>query len=127
MAGAYTSRLVPESFSLSSNSIADGNYDFILSNDSDPRPNNVVEYFYFINASGQPVAATAGTVTILASSDDGVTFQSLVNNSFEASAALTEDRTKPSGRGRATHIRIKLSGVTASGATGFKSLLTQES
>lgn len=125
MAGAYTSRLVPESFEIVSDSIADGNYDYPLSDDRNPRPNNILEYFYFVDANGVPVVATAGDVTVVASPDSAVTFHTLANGTFKAVDCLAPERTKPSGRGRATHVRVALSGITAAGATGFKFMLSQ--
>ena len=123
---AYTSRLVPQSFDIEHDSIVNGNYDFPLSDEKNPSPVNILEYFYFVDVGGNIIEATAGTVTVLCSPDNGDTYQTLNNNVFDATDATLESRTKPSGRGKATHLRIVLSGIVAAGAVGFSTYLTQE-
>lgn len=105
---------------ISSDTVADGDYDFELE-EAGPRV-NLLEYFYFVDGGGAQVDATAGTVVVTVSSGEDI-FQSLNNGSFSASAARDVDRTKPNGLGRADKVRINLSGVT--GAVGFRGLFTQ--
>lgn len=124
--GGFTKRLVPEQFEILSASIADNDYVFPLSDDTAPRSTNILEYFYFVDNTGDIVVATAGTIKVLASPDNNATYQTLHDSAFDAVDATLPSRTKPSGRGRATHIKFTLAGIVATGAVGFKTLLTQE-
>lgn len=106
-------------------SVADGNYDFTV-DPSGPR-NNILEYFYFVNAAGDQVDPTAGTVVITVSSGANI-FQNLTDNQFNAVNARDATRTKPNGIGRAETVRITLSGITGpigDVATGFRALFSQ--
>lgn len=125
MSNAYTSRLVPETIIYTSDSLADGNYDFPLDNTIKPRTTNIIDYFYCVDASGVPIVATAGTVTIQGSSDGGKTWQDFIEGSFNAADAISPSRVKTNGVGVATHCRVTLSGVSASGAVGFTLMFTQ--
>ena len=118
MGNAYTSRLVPSINEFKTESISDGNYDFPISENA-PNPNNIIEFIYCIDANGAPVTATAGTFTIQGSPARGKTFDDLQDNVVTASDSMSSGRTKPSGRGIITVLRINASGLTASGAVGF--------
>lgn len=110
---------------LTSDSVADGDYIFTSVDKIDehgPR-NNVIDYFYFVDAQGDPIAATGGTVTITFSPEADL-YQTIVEGAFDASAALEESRTKPNGYGKVQKVKITLAGVTGP-AVGFRSLLTQ--
>lgn len=104
----------------SSDVVADGDYDFDLT-PFGPR-NNVVEYFTFVDGSGDQVDAGAGTVVIQISSGEDI-FQDIVDGSFNANLARSASRTKPNGYGRAEKIRVTLAGVTV--AAGFRLFVTQ--
>lgn len=113
----YTRRI---GYEFSSDTVADGNYDF---NVGPGGPlNNIVDYFYFVNASGDQVDATDGTVTISLSSGADI-FQSVSEGVFQADVARSADRAKPNGIGTAEILRINLSGIM--GASGFQLLYTQ--
>ncbi len=118
MAGAYTARLVPSRNHFSSDSIADGNYDFDIGEYS-PNPNTVVDYIYCVDADGNPVVATAGSFTVFGSPDGGKSFDALLTNAVSASSALSTSRTKPSGRGVLNTLRVTTEGLAAAGAVGF--------
>ena len=81
-------------------------------------PINVVEYLTF------SPAATAGTVTVQTSPDYGVTWDDMATGGvITAASASDAARTKPSGRGKATHIRFVMSDIAT--ATSFTALVTQ--
>lgn len=103
-----------------SDTIANGNYDFDL--DARGPKNNVVEYFTFIDAQGDQVDAGAGTVVIQISSGEDI-FQDIVDGAFNAADARLATRTKPNGYGRADRLRVTLAGVTV--AAGFRLFVTQ--
>lgn len=124
MAGAYTSRLIPSRHHFTSDSLADGNYDFPIDENS-PNPNSIIDYVYCVDADGNPVASTAGSFTVLGSPDGGKSFDALLTNTVSATSALSATRTKPSGRGVLTVLRVTTSGVVAAGATGFVVGLSQ--
>lgn len=124
MGNAYTSRLIPTRHEFKTESIADGDYDLVVPERS-PSPNNIVEYVYCVDASGDPVAATGGTFTFQGSPDDGKTFDNLQDNTLSANSAISATRSKPSGRGTLTVLRVTTSGLTAAGAVGFVVGLTQ--
>lgn len=99
------------------NTVANGSYNYPL-NATEPLPVNVVEYITFTPA------ATAGTVTIQLSPDNGNTWDDMaVNGTVNAADTSSTSRLKPSGRGLATHARITLSGVA--GATGVTIMISQ--
>lgn len=106
---------------LTSDSVADSSYTFEL-NGGAPR-NNLLEYFYFVDGSGDPVAATGGTVDITFSPILPL-YQDITNGSFLAAIALDSDWPKPNGYGKAVSIRINLTGITGP-PTGFRALMTQ--
>lgn len=107
----------------SQDTVADGNYDF--NTDIPAFGTNIVEYVSFVNSSGAVVAPTQGSVMITADSGNGV-FQGMNNNSFSAADANSPTRTKPSGIGRATVLRVNLSGgITGNGVAGFRVGFTQ--
>lgn len=98
-----------------SNSVADGAQVFGLNSTG---PINVVEYLTF------SPAATVGSVIVQTSPDGGATWDDMASGGLvQAATSSASNRTKPSGRGRATHIRFTLSGVAT--ATSFKALVTQ--
>lgn len=86
--------------------------------------NNVVEYFHFIDSSGDPIEPTAGSVTITMSSGSAV-YQTISEGSFLAVDATSPSRTKPNGFGKADNIKVTLSGVTGTGVVGFATFVTQ--
>lgn len=95
--------------------VADGTYAFALKQNG---PINVVECITF------SPSATAGTITVQTSPDGGLTWDNMATGgTVTASASSDPARTKPSGRGVATHIRFVLSGIT--GATSFTALVSQ--
>ena len=101
--------------SISGNSVTDGSKVFELESMG---PINVVECITF------SPAATAGTITVQTSPDGGLTWDNMATGgTVTASASSDPARTKPSGRGVATHIRFVLSGIT--GATSFTALVSQ--
>ena len=101
--------------SISGNSVTDGYKVFKLESMG---PINVVECITF------SPAATGGTVTVQTSPDGGLTWDNMATGgTVTASASSDPARTKPSGRGVATHIRFGLSGIT--GATSFAALVSQ--
>jgi len=99
-----------------------GSFEFDL-NVHAPR-NNIVEYFYFIDMNGELIEATAGNVDITMAADSPI-FNTLHDGSFKAKNAAYPDRTKPSGYGMASKVRITLSGIAGSGIVGFSFLVTQ--
>ena len=103
-------------------SVIDGDVTWDL-NAHAPR-NNVVEYFHFIDGSGDPIEPTAGTVTITMSSGSAV-YQTIQDGSFAATSATSPSRTKPNGYGKADGIKVTLSGVTGAGVVGFAVSVTQ--
>lgn len=119
---ANQSYIRPQTQVFVSTAITDGNYNFNTS--AADLPINVVDYFNFVDASGNLVDATSGSVTITADSGNGV-FQGMNDSTFDAANADDPSRTKPSGRGRIEVLRVNLSGVVATNATGFQIALTQ--
>jgi hypothetical protein len=105
-------------------SVADGDYIFDqqVIDQHGPR-NNLVEYFCFVDAQGEPVAATGGTVTITFSPGKDL-FQSVPEGTFSAISALTENRVKPNAYGKIQKVKVNLSGITGP-VVGFQLLLTQ--
>lgn len=107
---------------LNSDTVTDGDYDFPTDHGA-PRT-NIIDYFYFVDGSGNLVAPTAGTVVI---SFNPVANEDLYgpaqNGSFNAVDAASPIRAMPSGVGRITNVRVTLSGVT--GAAGFRAMLSQ--
>ncbi len=103
-------------------SIADDEYLF----DLDPFAplNNILEFFYFTDAGGAQVDATAGTIVVTLSPGANI-FQTINDGSFNAVDARLETRTKPSGFGKAEKVKITLAGVSGGGATGFAGLVSQ--
>lgn len=68
--------------------------------------------------------ATAGTVTVQTSPDQGVTWDDMATGgTFNAADASSSARVKPQGRGLATHVRITFSGIV--GATDFVGAFTK--
>lgn len=109
--------------SLEANSVADG--DYIIESNIDalgPR-NNIIDYFYFVDGAGDPIAATGGTVVITLSPANDV-YQTIPEGSFNAVDALTESRTKPNGFGKVSKVKVTLLGITGP-PVGFKGLLSQ--
>lgn len=120
---ANQSYVLPQSEEYESSTVANGDYNFTTVAPS--LPINIIDYFNFVDASGNLVAPTAGSVTITADSGNGI-FQEFEDNTFSASDANSTTRAKPSGRGRAETIRVSLSGTVAgNNVAGFKFLLTQ--
>ncbi len=107
---------------IESDSIVDGNQDFDL-NPAAGR-NLVVEYFHFVNASGDIIDVTAGTVTLTVSSGADI-FQTLLDNQFNAADARSSSRRKPSGYGLGEKLRVTLSSIAGNSVAGFKALITQ--
>ena len=100
---------------ISGSSVSDGAKVFGLNSNG---PINVVECVTF------SPAATAGTVTVQTSPDGGTTWDDMATGGvITASASSATSRTKPSGRGVATHIRFVMAGIT--GATSFTALVSQ--
>ena len=101
--------------SISGSSVANGAKVFKLESMG---PINVVECVTFTPA------ATAGTVTVQTSPDGGTTWDDMATGGvITASASSATSRTKPSGRGVATHIRFVMAGIA--GATSFTALVSQ--
>ena len=124
MSNAYTSRLIPEPTLYTSPDVTEEVYVFALDKQNSPRTTNIVEYFYFIDMQGIPVAATAGEILIQGSSDNGVTYQDFQEGLFEASTSLSPSRLKTSGIGKCTHCKITLNGVVTAGVS-FTMLFNQ--
>jgi len=115
--GKYTSNLIPHMWSVVSDTVADGNYDFNVGKMSDPL-NLFLDEFRFVDSSGSPVVAGAGTVSVQVSSD-GTFWRQLNDGGFAATIdTASEAYTPPSGLAAVTKLRIVLSGVA--GAAGFK-------
>ena len=91
-------------------------------NGGSPR-NNFLDYFYFVDAEGLTVAATAGTVTLELSPVAGI-WHEVADGTFNAITALDSDFVKPNGFGKALAARFTFVGITGD-PTGFRSLLTQ--
>ena len=130
MAKRYEFALHPTSNLLEASSIADGNYDFKLGGGgvtgyvASPL-NNLVNYFYFVDISGNPIAATSGTVDITGSPDGGKTWLTMRNGSFDAAMALNTDLNRPNGISQITHARITLTSIVGAGIVGFTSEFIQ--
>lgn len=105
---------------LNSDTVADGNYDFVIPEHGPP--NNLIEYFHFVDGGGNITSASAGNVVITFSSGADI-FQDIPSGSFTAITAESASRSKPNGYGKVVKVRINLSGVT--GASGFRAKLTQ--
>ena len=106
--------------SIQSDSVADGEQVFVL-NEHSPR-NNLVEHFVFIDGNGDKIIPTSGDVCITLSSGEDI-YHSIFDGKFSAEDALSENKRKPSGYGKAEKIKIKLTGVV--GASGFRCFVTQ--
>lgn len=85
--------------------------------------NNLLDYFYFVDAVGEPVDATAGTVTV-AFAPIVPLYQDASDGSFAAATARSSDWAKPNSYGKSVSIRITLTGVTGA-PVGFRALVTQ--
>ena len=97
---------------------------FNLTLDPENPPNNVIEYFVFVDANGDVVDVTGdGTVAVTISSGEDI-YQTLTNGTFNASDGNSGNRGKPNGYGRAEKIRIAFTG-TITGAVGFRSMIRQ--
>jgi hypothetical protein len=90
-------------------------------NEHAPR-NNLMDYFYFVDAEGILVAAVAGQIEILFSPVEGI-FQSVPNGMFAANEATSINWQKPNGFGKAIAVKIKLTDIV--GAVGFRANITQ--
>lgn len=98
-----------------------GSFEFEL-NGLAPR-NNLLDYFYFVDGSGDPVDATAGLVTIELSPILPI-YQSVDLGVFDAANARSDSWCKPNGFGKAISIKITLTDV-AGPPVGFRALMTQ--
>jgi len=85
--------------------------------------NNLMEYFYFVNANGDLVEATDGEVLVQLSPVAGI-YQDIDLGSFSASEARNSTWKKPNGFGKAISIKISFTGITGD-PTGFRALVTQ--
>lgn len=112
----YTANLTPHVYDISSDTVADGDYDFDVGRIHEPLP-FFLDGTYFVNASGDLVTPTGGTVTVSVSSDD-ILYREVVNATFNASSD-PRNITPPSGQAPVIKLRITLSGIT--GAEGFRS------
>lgn len=110
----YTANLVPHIYAVSSDSVADGDYDFDVGKLHDPLP-FFLDGFHFVNGAGEPVAAS-GSVEVKVSSD-GQLWRETVDGSITG-ATPPESITPPSGVAPVVKLRISLGGVT--GAAGFR-------
>lgn len=95
----------------------------------------LVDYFYFVDATGAPVDPTGGTVTISFSAgprqnetqtDPNLPdiFVSVDNGTFQAADARSTTRDKPGGYGKAVRMQVELTSITGT-ATGFRALISQ--
>ena len=124
MSKRYEFALHPTSTLLEASSIADGTYDFELGpggviNHTNSGLSNLVNYFYFVDVSGNPVAASAGTVDITCSPDGKKTWLTMRSGSFDASMALNTDLNRPNGISQITHARVTLTSIAGAGIVGF--------
>lgn len=116
----YTANLFPHTYSIVSDTVADGEYEFDIGKLSEPLP-FFLDGFHFLDVSGAVVTPTAGDVTVTASSD-GVLFRNMTNGSFLATADPVS-LTPPNGQAPLTKLKITLSGVV--GAVGFSGLFVK--
>jgi len=87
---------------------------------------NTVEYFYFVDGSGDLVEPTGdGTVTITISPTDGI-FNKMENGTFSAVLASSSERERPAFIGKSETVKVSFSG-TITGAVGFRGLITENS
>lgn len=91
--------------------------------DADAGKNIMVEYFYFVDAGGNQVDQTAGTVTIEFSAGADI-YNAISNGSFDAADARLSTRPKPNAYGTAEKVKFTFAGLVGP-ATGFKCLITQ--
>ena len=103
----------------SEGSVADGNYDFPLIGGEDAAVQNFLNYFYFVDVSGVLAPATTGSITILGSPDNKVTWLSMAAGTFNANKAEDPDRARPSGISKLTHVRISLTNIGGAGIDSF--------
>lgn len=104
---------IPTEFQIQG-SVANGNYD---SGPMDTAFERIyLGYIRFLDANGNQVTPSAGTVSFQAS-PDGVNFQNIQNGAFNALDAYSATRAIPVGAGPARRARIVLNGVT--GAVSF--------
>lgn len=98
-----------------------GPFEFEL-NGSSPR-NNLLDYFFFCDSSGSPIAATSGTVTVHLSPTAGI-WHEIADGTFDASTALATNWVKPNGYGKAVRLRLTFD-LLEGPIVGFKALITQ--
>lgn len=98
-----------------------GSFEFALDGNA-PR-NNILDYFFFVDGTGTPVDATAGTVTLQLSPTLPL-YQDVADGTFNAITARDADWIKPNGFGKAISAKITFVGITGT-PTGFRGLITQ--
>jgi len=86
--------------------------------------NNQVEYFYFVNSSGNKVSPTAGSVTITMSSGEDI-YNTISDGTFNAADAMSENRPKPNAHGKVAKAKITFTNVSGNGVAGFRGLIAQ--
>lgn len=88
-----------------------------------PKGNNI-EYFQFVDGSGDPVTTTGeGVVTINYDTGNGV-YHCFKNGEFLAKDSIKDSVSNPSYYGKLTNLKVTITG-TVTGAVGFKLLLSQ--
>lgn len=98
-----------------------GEVEFAL-NEHAPR-NNLLDYFYFVDANGEAVDATGGHVLVTMSPVLPL-YQKLSDGEFDAIVARDNSWPKPNGYGKAVSIKFTFTGITGA-PTGFRALVTQ--
>lgn len=104
---------------LTSDSVV-GAFEFDL-NEHAPR-NNLMDYFYFVDGSGDLVTGVTGDVEVTLSPVAGI-FQTIQNGTFTALSVDDASWPKPNGYGKAIQVRVSLTNI--SGAVGFRASVTQ--
>ena len=95
---------IPTEFQIQGGSV-DGNYDSVTMDTAFERM--YMGSIRFFDASGNQVTPSAGSVTVTASAD-GVNFQGIANNAFNAADAYLTSRTFPSASGPMRKVRVTL-------------------
>lgn len=117
MGKPYTSNLRPAVTLLTSDTVADGDYTFLLDDQDGQSLTNILDTLYFVDAGGVITTPSAGTVTVQARAFAQSYWRNLSDNVIDVTADPA-DRVPPSGLGRAAEIKLTLAGVT--GAVGFR-------
>lgn len=111
----HTSNLTPHIYDIVLDTVANGDHDLEVGKIHEPL-SFFLDGAHFVNASGDLVTPSGGTVTVSVSSD-GTLFREVVDATITVSTNPASIK-PPSGQAPVIKLRLSFSGVT--GAAGFR-------